>query len=133
MSARLAVRKLLAFDAGKPLPRGTTLHFPKRTAKDTRVLAFVRMGVEFLRPWGVAIGPPNRAPAIYTVAEARDRGARGGMLEQVGPTLLAHMGHPSYARNLQLPYIWLRHAAQHVHHGSGGHSGRATARARGLT
>ena len=131
MSARLAVRKLLAFDAGKPLPRGTTLHFPKRTAKDTRVLAFVRMGVES-RPWGVAIGPPNRA-AAYRVAEARDRELAGGMLEQVGPTLLAHMGHPSYARNLQLPYIWLRHAAQHVHHGSGGHSGRATARARGLT
>jgi len=110
VNARLAARKLLAFNAGKPLPKGTTLHFPKRAAKDTLVLAFVRMGGES-RPWGVAIGPPNRAPAIYTVAEARDRELVGGMLEKVAPTLLAHMGHPSYARNLQLPYVWLPNAS----------------------
>jgi hypothetical protein len=105
VNTRDTVRKLLAFDAGKPLPKGTTLHLPKRAASDTLILAFVRMGGES-RPWGVAIGPPRR-PSFYTVAEARDRELVGGMLEQVAPTLLAHMGHPAYVRDPELPYVWL--------------------------
>jgi hypothetical protein len=109
VNTRDTVRKLLAFDAGKPLPKGTTLHLPKRAANDTLILAFVRMGGES-RPWGVAIGPPHRA-SIYTAAEARDRELVGGMLENIAPTLLAHMGHPAYVRDPQLPYVWLPNAS----------------------
>ena len=104
MNTRQTVRKLLAFDAGKPLPRGKALRLPKRAARDTLVLAFVRMGGE-PRPWGIAIGPPNKTPTVHTVAEARDRELVGGMLEQVAPILLAHMGHPTHTRNHRLPYV----------------------------
>jgi hypothetical protein len=113
VNAQDTVRKLIAFSAGKPLPRGTTLHIPKRKVTDTLVFAFVRMGGES-RPWGVAIGPPNKVPTIHTVAEARDRELVGGMLEEVSPTLLAHMGHPKYARNkgdIPLPHVWLPNAS----------------------
>lgn len=108
MNARDAVRKLLAFDAGKPLPHGKTLRPSKRKPKDTLLLAFARMGGES-RPWGVAIGHPNKPPTIHTVAEARDRELVGGMLEQVAPVLLAHMGYPNHAA--PLPHVWLPNAS----------------------
>ncbi|MFO1361349.1 MAG: hypothetical protein U1F45_02570 [Burkholderiales bacterium] len=77
------------------------------------ILAFVRMGGES-RPWGVALGPPDQEPKIWTVGEARDRELVGGMLESVAPVLLAHMGHPDYARargEPALPHIWLPNAS----------------------
>ena len=110
MNTRETVRKLLAYDAGRPLPKGTTLHLPERPGKDTLVLAFVRMGGES-RPWGVAIGPANKAPTIYTVPEARDRELVGDMLEQVAPLLLRHMCHPAYVQNVRPPYVWLPNAS----------------------
>lgn len=113
MNARDTVRKLLAFSTGGPLALGKKLRLPKRAAADTLVLAFVRMGGES-RPWGVALGRPDKAPTICTAAEARDRELVGGMLESVAPALLAHMGHPEYARTrgeAPLPHIWLPNAS----------------------
>lgn len=113
MSARDTVRKLLAFSAGKPLPHGTHLRLPKRKPAQTLVLAFVRMGGES-RPWGIAAGQPDKAPRIYTAAEARDRELVGAMLEEFAPLLLAHMGHPEYASaagEMPLPHLWLPNAS----------------------
>ncbi len=112
MTARDTVRKLLAFSAGKPLPQGTHLRLPKRKAQDTLVLAFVRMGGES-RPWGIAIGRPDRTPKIFTAAEARDRELVGAMLEDFAPRLLAHMGHPEFASSPgELPpHVWLPNAS----------------------
>ncbi len=113
MNAGDAVRKLLAFNAGKPLGHGTKLRLPKRKAREALVLAFVRMGGES-RPWGVALGPPHKAPAIYTVAEARDRELVGAMLEEVAPIVLKHMGHPKHAKTKSepsLPHVWLPNAS----------------------
>ncbi len=113
MNARDTVRKLVAFTAGKPLPHGAQLRLPKRKARDTLVLAFVRMGGES-RPWGIAVGPPHKPPTILTSAEARDRELVGAMLEEVAPTLLAHMGHPSHAKSkdeISLPHVWLPNAS----------------------
>jgi hypothetical protein len=103
----------LAFTAGKPLPHGTTLRLPRRKARETLVVAFVRMGGES-RPWGIAVGPPHKPPTILTAAEARDRELVGAMLEEVAPTLLAHMGHPSRAKSkdeVPLPHVWLPNAS----------------------
>jgi hypothetical protein len=86
---------------------------PKRKSAATLILAFVRMGGES-RPWGVALGPPNKPPKIWTVPEARDRELVGGMIEAIASALLEHMGHPTYrgdqAKPL-LPHVWLPNAS----------------------
>ena len=62
MTGHDAVRRLMAYAAGKPLPNGETLRVPKPEksiqTKDSLILAFVRMGGESA-PWGVAFGPPE--------------------------------------------------------------------------
>jgi hypothetical protein len=106
-------RKLLAFDTGKPIPLGKTLKLPRRAASDTLIIAFVRMGGES-RPWGLAVGRPDKAPTIYTAPEARDRELVGEMLEKAAPALLEHMGHPKYSIRRSattLPNVWLPNAS----------------------
>jgi hypothetical protein len=112
VNTRDTVKKLLAFDAGKPLPRGMTLRLPARKPSNVLVLAFVRMGGES-RPWGVAIGAANTKPFILTVPEARDRELVGGLMEKVAPTLLSYLGHPKFRERAagQVPQVWVPNAS----------------------
>src|ERR1051326_3823316 len=107
MNNRTTIRKLLAYNMGRPLPRGSKLSVPIRETRQPLVLAFIRMGGES-RPWGVAYGPPGK-PRILTVPEARDRELVGQMMENFAPALLEHMGHPKYVKQASvstLPNVW---------------------------
>jgi hypothetical protein len=89
------------------------LRLPKRKQSETLVVAFLRMGGES-RPWGVAVGPPHKAPRMFTVPEARDRELVGEMLEDFASTLLEHLGHPEYVTSkaeIPIPYLWLPNAS----------------------
>ena len=112
MNNRTTIRKLLAYNAGRPLPRGTKLSLPIREARQPLVIAFIRMGGES-RPWGIAYGPPGK-PRILTVPEARDRKLVGEMMETFAPALLEHLGHPKYVKQQSvgtLPNVWLPNAS----------------------
>src|SRR3954469_3365871 len=106
MSDNEVLKRIRAFAAGKPVPRGTALPFRKPKPQDLR-LAFVRMGGESA-PWGVAWQSGRDAPKVLTIGEARDRDAVAGMMEQLAPVLLAHLGHPEYAKGSgQRGALWL--------------------------
>lgn len=96
MSDNDTLKRIRAFAAGKPVPRGTALPFRKPKPQDLR-LAFVRMGGESA-PWGIAWQSGRAAPKVLTIGEARDRDAVAGMMEELAPVLLAHLGHPEYAK-----------------------------------
>jgi hypothetical protein len=68
MNALQVFRRLQAFEEGRALPRGETLHLPLAAPAETLILAFVRMGGES-SPWGIAWGPPGQAPSVATVGE----------------------------------------------------------------
>lgn len=92
------VDRLMAWQAGRPLPRGETLHLPVCSDGDVLILAFVRMGAES-SPWGIAAGHPGTRPHLFTVPEPRDRDLVAIMAAAFAPLLLSHLGHPDYATN----------------------------------
>ena len=95
-SADHVTQRLAAWKAGKPLPWGTTLHFPVASPEDILVVAFVRMGGES-SPWGIVAGHPGEKPQTFTVPEARNRELVAAMCEQFAPLLLEHFRHPAFA------------------------------------
>ena len=99
MTGHQAVRRLMAFAAGKPLPHGETLRVPKPgrtlTADAALAVAFVRMGGES-SPWGVAFGHPGGKPDVLTVPEARTRDYVADMMAEFAPVLLKHVLHPRF-------------------------------------
>ncbi len=121
MNERETIRTLLAFSAGKPIPKGTRLLLPRRAPSDTLIIAFVRMGGES-RPWGVALGKPDQEPTLLVVPEPRDAEMVAQMLEVMVSSVLSHLGHPEYPGanlypNIPLPWqpyrppsVWLPNA-----------------------
>ena len=56
------IRRLRAFQQGKPLPNGETLRVNRLPDEQLLILAFVKMGGESA-PWGIAFGRPGKAAA----------------------------------------------------------------------
>lgn len=90
-----AYRRLLAFSEGKPLSRGTTLHFPIAAGTDALIVAFVKMGGESA-PWGIAWGAPGGRPQIEVTPEPRDRDGVADLAMRFAPVLLEHLCHPEF-------------------------------------
>jgi hypothetical protein len=88
--------RLRSFQQGRPLPRGSTKHFPLASDADTLILAFVRMGGES-SPWGIAIGHPGSSPKLLTVPEPRNRDAVAAMAAEAAPILLRHLFQPDHS------------------------------------
>jgi len=118
------VRRLKAFKAGKPLPLGETLRIRQIKHSDILIVAFVRMGGESA-PWGIAFGPPGKAPRILTVPEPRNRDYVADMVAEFAPTLLKHLQHPAYGgrlvesgQELVERQVWLPNAShlEMLHH-----------------
>jgi hypothetical protein len=110
---RQIVRKLRAFEAGKAMPKYSTIHtaLPEAPA----FLAFIRMSGE-TRPWGVAFGTEESGPTLYTVANGRDWSKIQEMLEDFAIELIQYFRvenftfDPITKENLPLdtpPQIWL--------------------------
>jgi hypothetical protein len=113
MTGDEAVRRLRAFQKGRPLPSGETLHLPRVGAAQQLVLAFVKMGGES-SPWGLAYGRPDKAPTILWVPEARRRDDAAEMLSRFAPILLTHLHHPQHSpfgpdpdQKVPLLQVWL--------------------------
>lgn len=112
-----AYRRLRAFGEGRPLPRGSTLHFPVGGPEAPLIVAFVKMGGES-SPWGVAWGSPGGQPQLATTADPRKRDDVADMVMSFAPVLLEHLGHPEFARDAgwsrenphPLPQLWLPNA-----------------------
>jgi hypothetical protein len=100
MTGHDAVRRLEAFAAGKPLPRGETLRVPKPGSSvqldDMFVTTFIRMGGESA-PWGVAFGAPGRRPTVLSVPEPRTRDDVAAMMSEFAPHLLDHLLSPRFS------------------------------------
>ena len=90
------VRRLKAFQAGKPLKKGSTLHFPIADPKEILILAFLRMGGESA-PWGLVWGSPGRTPNFLTAPEPRTRDLVADVMAKFAPVLLRHLFHPLYS------------------------------------
>lgn len=125
MNSFQALRRLQAWKAGRPLPRGETLHFPLAANKDVLLLAFVRMGGES-SPWGIAWGAADTEPEIRTVPEPRNRDLVAEMVADFSPALFAHVFHPEHSdiaicsAKEKRPFhqLWLPNAshAEMLHH-----------------
>jgi len=96
VSSRDVVRRLEAFDAGGPLPRGATLHLKCADPEDLLALAFLRMGGESL-PWAIGLKKPFEEARIFAVPDARDRDRVAAMLVELTPLLAIHLEHPQWA------------------------------------
>src|SRR5262245_41080592 len=90
------VRRLRAFEKGRPLPFGEKLRVPRIDDAQVLSLAFLKMGGESA-PWGVAYGRPGKTPKVLTVAEARTRDAVADIMLELAPVLLTHVHHPQFS------------------------------------
>jgi hypothetical protein len=99
MNTLQVLRRLQAFDEGRALPRGETLHLPIAAPDDTLILSFVRMGGES-SPWGLAWGRPGQRPTVATVGEPRNRDFVANLLAGFAPRLLAHVFHPQFSKHV---------------------------------
>jgi len=95
MTGDQVVKRLRAWAAGKPVPRGSTRHVHIADNRDLLIVAFVRMGGESA-PWGVASGLAGTKPTILTVPEGRNRTLVADMAAEFAPVLLRHFRHPEY-------------------------------------
>lgn len=93
MNGDEVVRRLLAFQAGQPIPLGETIHFPIASGDDLLLLVFVKMGGESA-PWGIAWARESGSVSTLTVPEPRNRDAVAAMLADFASTLLSHLAHP---------------------------------------
>ncbi len=124
MTADEVVRRLRAFEYGKPMPRGETLRVSRLPDEQMMILAFVKMGGES-SPWGIAFGRPGKRPEILTTPEPRTRDDVAEMVAKLGPALLTHLNHPQYSPwgpspDTQVPpfQVWLPNAShlEMLHH-----------------
>jgi hypothetical protein len=117
VKSRDVVRRLEAYAAGKPLPRGGMLRIPRLPRDEVLLLVFLRMGGES-RPWGIAWGHPGGKSHFLTVPEPRNRSLVAGMAAEFAPAFLGHFCHPladpgPYDRQNPLPIrqLWLPNAS----------------------
>ena len=104
MNASLeTVRRLRAWNQGKPLPRGEVINVHVADDDDALIVAFLRMGGES-RPWGVAYGTVASGPQILTVPEGRNRQLVGDMMAEFAQVLLQHFRHPSFSDETPATY-----------------------------
>lgn len=96
MTADEVVRRLRAYEAGKPLRRGETLRIKRLPPEQVLMLAFVKMGGESA-PWGVAYGRPGAKRQILTIPEPRTRDDVAQMMLEFAPALLTHLQHPDFS------------------------------------
>ena len=113
MSASLeTVRRLNAWAAGAPVPRGNVINMHVAKDEDTFIVSFLRMGGES-RPWGVAFGNITDGPTVLTVPEGRNRQLVADIMSAFAPAILAHFRHPVYSDGPQaystdtLRQLWL--------------------------
>ena len=104
MNASLeTVRRLRAWNEGKPLPRGEVINVHVADDDDALIVAFLRMGGES-RPWGVAYGTAASGPKFLTVPEGRNRQLVGDMMAEFAGVLLTHFRHPSFSDDTPATY-----------------------------
>lgn len=114
MSVREIVRKLRAWEAGKPLPRYETLHHAIVAPEQALIVAFLRMAGES-RPWGIAWGAVGETPRIATVPDGRVRDDVSELCANFAEYLLEHLRVHNWtydpvdqrAKPAELRQVWL--------------------------
>lgn len=96
-----AVIRLRAWCAGRALPVGSTVAWPRPDAAQTLVVAFVRMAGE-TAPWAIAWGRPDRAPQLASVPDPRRADDVRSMASRFGRDLLRWSGHPEHGVGLDV-------------------------------
>jgi hypothetical protein len=123
VTARDVARRLEAYAAGRPVPRGATRQLQIADDEDLLALAFVRMGGESL-PWAVGIVSPGGRPRVFAVPDARNRDRVAEMVTELTPHLARHFDHPQWSEgdvttddppeSLALRQVWVPNGS-HVH------------------
>lgn len=90
MTNRDVVRKLRAWQAGKPVPRFETIHHAVVAPAHALVVAFLRMAGES-RPWGIAWGTVKSEPKVRSVPDGRVRDDVAVLCADFAEDLLAHL------------------------------------------
>lgn len=89
-------RRLQAWHAGRPTPRGDAINVHVADDDDIHIVAFLRMGGES-RPWGIASGTLSDGPSLHVVPEGRDRTLVGDMVTSWAPSFLEFFRHPDFS------------------------------------
>lgn len=93
-SAGLEVlRKLRAYEAGRPQPRGKSVTTYVAAPSDLLAVAFVRMGGE-TRPWAVGTRKGDGPAVVHTVPDGRQADPIGAMLVDFAHTLCRFLESP---------------------------------------
>jgi hypothetical protein len=105
------VKRLKAFQKGRPIERGRKINHLIANEKNTLIVAFVRMGGESL-PWGIVYGKPGKKPNLLAVADPWDRKDLAKMLAKFSNVLSKHLYHPLFEKKFELtdtplPQIWV--------------------------
>ena len=90
MSVREVARKLRAWEAGRPVPRYSTIHHAIVPPDQALIVAFVRMAGES-RPWGIAWGAVGSPPRVSSVPDGRVRDDVAVLCAEFAEDLLAHL------------------------------------------
>jgi hypothetical protein len=117
---RGVIRKLKAWETGRPLPRYDTIHHAIAPPEYALIVAFIRMAGES-RPWGIAWGTVGSRPAVRTVPDGRIRDDVSELAAAFAEDLLAHLRvhnwtfdpAPLNPDSDQLRQVWLPNG-QHV-------------------
>jgi hypothetical protein len=96
MTTDEVVRRLRAFELGRPVRRGETLRVTRLPDEQVMILAFVKMGGESA-PWGLAYACPGKKPSFLTIPEPRTRDDVAEMVLEFSETLLKFLHHPQFS------------------------------------
>lgn len=111
MSTANAAERLLAYQAGRPLPTFGAWPFLKGEKANRLVLAFVRMAGE-TGMWGFVVGKPGEKPRMATVPEPRNQNAAAELAIKLWSVLAPAMPHPvTFAEALD-EQAWAEEAAE---------------------
>jgi hypothetical protein len=88
-----ALARLLAWNAGRPLPSTATLPLHRLPPRDRLLVAFLCLGGE-TSCWGVVWGHPGETPRFATTPDPRKPEAVATMLLPFAYDLLQHLPHP---------------------------------------
>jgi len=106
MTTRETVRRIHAWEKGRPLPRFSTLEYRVNKKRDCFGLVFIRMAGE-TRPWSIMAGTLDSEPKFFFAPEPRNRLAVNEIVDEAAESLLQFIDNWMQTQNAStIPQFW---------------------------